>query len=181
MQNILRIFGTPSVNNNVPLEPHLALTMAHVLINQIHTWNGETAPTVVWTCIVKWQQCSDCHICACATTEGHLWLWHICICFCSPYCCRSRHQQFGLRPKQDEESPYSVFTKRELSPFPQARKASVKMIKLFHIAIPSYCDCGGPDSMDEMIQCDSCDQWWHFKCVNIKEAPNNSWYCSKCI
>ena len=45
-------------------------------------------------------------------------------------------------------------TKKELSPFLQTRRASVKINKLSHIAIPSYCDCGGPDSLDEMVQCD---------------------------
>ena len=71
--------------------------------------------------------------------------------------------------------------KKELSPFPQTRRASVKNTKLAHMAIPSYCNCGAPDSMDEMIQCDNCDKWWHFQCARIKDAPDNNWYCPKCI
>ena len=29
----------------------------------------------------------------------------------------------------------------------------------------------GPDSLDEMIQCDACDEWFHFQCAH-KRAPN---------
>ena len=66
--------------------------------------------------------------------------------------------------------------KKELSPFPETRRASVKTNKLAHniMAIPSYCNCGAPDSMDEMIQCDNCDKWWHFQCAKIKDTPDNN-------
>ena len=40
---------------------------------------------------------------------------------------------------------------------------------LANILIPVYCHCGRPDSLDEMIQCDGCDTWFHFQCAHIKE------------
>ena len=37
-----------------------------------------------------------------------------------------------------------------------------------------------PDSFDEMIQCDKCDTWYHFKCAKVKEDPLEDWFCSSC-
>ena len=72
-------------------------------------------------------------------------------------------------------------TKKELSPFPRTRKAAAKFTKLHHLSIPAYCHCKRPDTADEMIQCDRCDEWWHFQCANIRRAPSNDWYCLNCI
>ncbi|XP_053691447.1 uncharacterized protein LOC128739964 [Sabethes cyaneus] len=34
---------------------------------------------------------------------------------------------------------------------------------------------------DNMVQCDSCDLWYHFICVNVtSEIENMSWSCSRC-
>lgn len=46
-----------------------------------------------------------------------------------------------------------------------------------------YCLCEGPES-GKMIMCDSktCKRtWFHYKCVNIKRAPQKKWYCPECM
>lgn len=33
-----------------------------------------------------------------------------------------------------------------------------------------------------MIECDACDTWYHYSCVNLLHEPSQdeSWYCPKC-
>jgi len=33
------------------------------------------------------------------------------------------------------------------------------------------CNCGNPAEFGLMIQCDSCERWYHSVCVNIDEVP----------
>ena len=34
---------------------------------------------------------------------------------------------------------------------------------------------------DDMVQCDVCDVWFHYECVNVDEQiANKDWMCSKC-
>ncbi|XP_014778658.1 transcription initiation factor TFIID subunit 3 [Octopus bimaculoides] len=43
--------------------------------------------------------------------------------------------------------------------------------------------CALPDDGSPMIGCDDCDEWYHWPCVNIKEAPpeQDQWFCPKCL
>ena len=44
-----------------------------------------------------------------------------------------------------------------------------------------YCKLGGDE--DNLIGCDDNDctiQWFHLKCVNIKNIPKGKWYCPEC-
>ena len=45
-----------------------------------------------------------------------------------------------------------------------------------------YCKCQSAAS-DDMIQCDHCDQWFHFPCVGIPDefASIASWFCEDCF
>ena len=45
-----------------------------------------------------------------------------------------------------------------------------------------WCKCQSAAS-DEMIQCDHCDQWFHFPCVGIPDEFTSiaSWYCEDCF
>lgn len=41
--------------------------------------------------------------------------------------------------------------------------------------------CNDFDNMD-MVQCDTCDQWYHHECVGVSESvANRSWSCERCI
>ena len=47
-----------------------------------------------------------------------------------------------------------------------------------------YCICRKPES-GQMVACDnlncnSPDEWYHFKCVRLKRIPRGKWYCSHC-
>ncbi len=48
--------------------------------------------------------------------------------------------------------------------------------------ISLYCVCQLPESFDDnMIMCDSCENWFHFKCVNITTSNTpDTWKCSNC-
>ena len=80
--------------------------------------------------------------------------------------------------EEDESSLSQCFEHKQLSAFPTTKAAPRS--KLRHITIPVYCPCLRPDSFDQMIQCDRCDVWHHYKCVNIKEAPRGDWFCPAC-
>ncbi|CAG7828907.1 unnamed protein product [Allacma fusca] len=43
--------------------------------------------------------------------------------------------------------------------------------------------CGRQDDGSPMIGCEKCDDWYHFTCVGIVEAPDEteSWFCKKCV
>ena len=45
-----------------------------------------------------------------------------------------------------------------------------------------YCTCRQVSSGD-MIACDNDDcpyEWFHWKCVGLKEEPRGTWYCPEC-
>ena len=67
----------------------------------------------------------------------------------------------------------ACFEKQALSPFPQVagKKLSISVMK--HLFIPeSY--------GSRMVQCDSCDVWFHFKCISITEEPEH-FVCTLCM
>ncbi len=73
------------------------------------------------------------------------------------------------------------FEKQKLTAFPKGKQTGeVRRPKWQYIAIPVYCPCQRPDSLDQMIQCDKCKTWNHFQCAKIKEAPLGDWFCTMC-
>lgn len=47
--------------------------------------------------------------------------------------------------------------------------------------VVSCVKCDEPDTED-MVQCDDCDDWWHYECAKVKdEVKDNLWSCSACI
>merc|ERR1711994_135362 len=41
--------------------------------------------------------------------------------------------------------------------------------------------CGKQDDGSPMIGCDSCDDWYHWVCVNIHQEPaDEDWFCPRC-
>ena len=73
------------------------------------------------------------------------------------------------------------FQKKEMMPFPQSKKGDHnnyfpgREIELF-------CSCQMPETYDDMIQCDTCEDWYHLKCVGLKEFPLKleQWNCKQC-
>ena len=72
------------------------------------------------------------------------------------------------------------FTVEKFSPFPTKKGQPPRRCTKRNIHICVYCICLLPESYDkEMIQCDMCQEWYHFKCVSIQTPPDN-WACPKC-
>ena len=68
-----------------------------------------------------------------------------------------------------------------LSPFPQVagKKLSISVMK--HLFIPVHCICKMPESYgSRLVQCDSCDVWFHFECISIAEEPEH-FVCTLCM
>ena len=87
----------------------------------------------------------------------------------------SFHQQ-GMR-----DHLVQCFQQQQLQPFPASQKRKEQKNRLKHIQIHLYCTCGLPESSDtQMIQCAMCQQWYHFRCMGIKDAPEH-WNCPTCI
>ncbi len=72
------------------------------------------------------------------------------------------------------------FDREKLSAFPREKGVDVRRADFQFISVVVYCPCKRPDSFDEMIQCDRCDAWYHFKCANIKEDPLCDWFRLLC-
>ena len=49
-------------------------------------------------------------------------------------------------------------------------------------AIEVYCSCRMPETYDDMVECDTCGDWYHLKCVRLKSIPeeDEEWNCIKC-
>lgn len=42
--------------------------------------------------------------------------------------------------------------------------------------------CTAPDSQGPMVECGTCENWFHFSCVGVsQEVENVDWHCSDCI
>lgn len=43
--------------------------------------------------------------------------------------------------------------------------------------------CGGPDDGDLMVECDTCKEWYHLSCTDLKKSPEDdeNWECEICI
>ncbi|XP_055622051.1 uncharacterized protein LOC129765665 [Toxorhynchites rutilus septentrionalis] len=41
--------------------------------------------------------------------------------------------------------------------------------------------CSQPESAEDMVQCDSCDAWWHYTCAKVDASiKDKTWRCIKC-
>ncbi len=68
------------------------------------------------------------------------------------------------------------FEKGKLSRFPRTKKAMPKRPAPQTIAITIYCMCKRPDSFEDMVMCDRCSKWYHYRCAKIREEPVGNWH-----
>ena len=72
------------------------------------------------------------------------------------------------------------FETEELSAFPPSPRP-IRKSRLKHLSIQVYCDCQRPECYDDMIECDGCTKWFHFKCVGLcSDSITDDWMCSTC-
>ena len=89
--------------------------------------------------------------------------------------CSATFEQSEMRSHLEK-----CFVAGRLDPFPTS-KSRVKHCRRKIVEIHVYCVCQKIESYDlQMIQCDSCQKWYHFKCVNLTRSPDTAWYCLKC-
>ena len=46
-----------------------------------------------------------------------------------------------------------------------------------------YCTCRRPDDGSKMVCCDECEEWFHLRCTDLEEPPEEAedWFCKKCV
>jgi hypothetical protein len=71
-----------------------------------------------------------------------------------------------------------------IHPFPQKSKKVPKPSSPVDINIEVFCMCKMPESYDQsMVQCDTCDGWYHKSCVGIshtRRMKGIEWKCKAC-
>ena len=74
------------------------------------------------------------------------------------------------------------FRKKELVRFPTTRKRSWRNNHFPYREVEVFCSCQMPDSYGDMIQCDTCEHWYHICCVGLSSIPKDTelWNCSSC-
>ena len=49
------------------------------------------------------------------------------------------------------------------------------------VALPYQCPICKNEVEEDSVACDSCVEWYHFKCEGLRKAPSTKfWYCTKC-
>ena len=70
----------------------------------------------------------------------------------------------------------------ELLPFPlsNSRRAQ-QTCKEEVFKIPLYCKCKMPECVDDMVQCNKCTEWFHFRCVQWNRKRRKQFVCKQCL
>ena len=73
-------------------------------------------------------------------------------------------------------------TNRRLVPFPTLEKRGFRHNHFPYLDITVFCTCLMPETYDDMIQCENCEEWYHMNCVGLSAPPkvSENWYCSLC-
>ena len=72
------------------------------------------------------------------------------------------------------------FASGQLLPFPSVPRRPIADDVIEHL--PLFCTCRTVDDGKPMIQCDTCDQWFHLSCALGEgvNAPPGEWHCDQC-
>ena len=74
------------------------------------------------------------------------------------------------------------FRQRKLSSFPHSIGYKPKQMHFPFHEIEVFCTCQTPVTWDNMVCCDSCGEWYHLRCINLRSMLNSveQWFCSAC-
>ena len=75
-----------------------------------------------------------------------------------------------------------AFKMRSLTPFPSTPTVKRAPIS-WKESVKVYCECRCPDDGSRMLQCKSCQEWYHINCTNVSSSVLGGkipWYCSIC-
>ena len=67
-----------------------------------------------------------------------------------------------------------------LEPFPSASYLRTQTTRIESKEVPVYCSCRLPNDGSGMVQCSTCKEWYHLRCMGISLAPEERWDCKLC-
>ena len=62
------------------------------------------------------------------------------------------------------------FQRKTMMPFPQTKAGPRYQTYFPHMEIELFCTCQMPETYDDMVECDTCGDWYHLKCVSLQHA-----------
>ena len=68
-------------------------------------------------------------------------------------------------------------TDRRLLPFPTLEKCGFRPKHFPYREIEVYCICLMPETYDDMVECEECEQWFHLDCVGLSTLPKDTEHC----
>ena len=74
----------------------------------------------------------------------------------------------------------TCFENNCLSKFPTTSQKTSRACKPSVSFIPLYCDCRLPESFDNVVACDGCDNWFHYRCVDFNTCHVGDWFYNHC-
>ena len=88
-------------------------------------------------------------------------------------------ERISFKQKDMRNHLLQCLLNHKITPFPKSDKVVSKSLPGI-IRINVYCICRFPDFFDsDMIECEVCKDWFHYKRVTIKNFSN--WKCMKCF
>ena len=89
-------------------------------------------------------------------------------------------QDVSFDQKQMRNHLLSCFEKGKISPFPKIQKC-IPRPNHHVMKINVYCLCRLPDIFYfNMIKCDFCSKWFHYRCISVPVDLKKSWKCIRC-
>ncbi len=71
--------------------------------------------------------------------------------------------------------------KEQFSKFPTLPHRGKRACKRRISIVPLNCNCRLPDTFDNVVGCDNCQKWYHYKCVGFSSsAYSANWFCKDC-
>lgn len=93
------------------------------------------------------------------------------------------HRNFGLPSKGKEKAKRPAKQAKKKVPKPAEAKPKKKPVKKKAPVVEVYCLCKTSDESRPMIQCEKCDDWFHFDCIGLDPAKNTEnfkYFCPQC-
>ena len=88
--------------------------------------------------------------------------------------------KLSFDPEQLRSHVFTCFEWKMLAPFPTNMAERVSRCREKQLNIELYCYRKMPEGFDkQMVQCDKCEEWFHFRCYKITSAPD-TFVCREC-
>ncbi len=139
----------------------------------------------IYNSIVPPNECLQIHKVSVQQQVGLLDCGLFSIAFALEVCVANNPQHVTFDQSQMRQHLYTSLTKGIIKPFPKLSTATGReglprpASKV--VSINLYCECRMPEAYDDMVCCDSCDTWFHIKCMNLRiNRMPKTWMCNSC-